>query len=145
MMIDIELSPDGWLDAVPKAQANLILQMLEGGTSEEQIAEMWLSSTGAATTSGFGAGGPIQTFFVNVKAEFIDFVCGDDKYAAERSQAQTVWKEHGKIGLVAMIAAAIAPHVGLAAAAILPVIALLMSLVAKVSLNAFCKTAIKPT
>jgi hypothetical protein len=143
-MLDIELSTDGWLDAVPNTQANLIRQMLESGSSEEQIAESWLSNTGATTTSGFGVGGPIQTFFGNVKAEFVDFVCGGDKYAAERSQAQTIWKEHGKIGLVAMIAAAIAPHVGLAAAAILPVIALLMSLATKVSLNAFCKTATKP-
>lgn len=144
-MLDIDLTDGGWLDAIPEVQGNIVRQMLENGSSEEQIAEIWLSNIGASTTSGFGAGGPIQTFFENVRSEFIDFICGGEKYATERDQAKSVWKEHGKIGLVATVATIIAPHVGLAAAAIIPVVALLMSLAAKVGVNAFCKSCNKLT
>ncbi len=86
----------------------------------------------------------MQSFYANVKAEVIAFVCGDAKYQAERTQAEAIWKTHGKIGLVAAVAAAISPYVGLAAAAIIPVIALLFSLAAKVGLNAFCKSCGMP-
>ena len=97
-----------------------------------------MSRTGSNNTLGFGVGGPIQSFYTNVKNEFVAFVCGDAKYEEERAQAAQIWNSQGKVGLVSMVAAVVASTVGLAVAAIVPVIALLFSLAAKIGLNAFC-------
>lgn len=137
-MLSIDLTTHGWFEGLPKPQADAIRQLISSGKSEEEIGELWLSRTGSNNTVGFGVGGPIQSFYVNVKKEFTAFVCGDEKYAEERAQAAQIWNNQGKVGLVSMVAAVVASTVGLAAAAVVPVIALLFSLVAKIGLNAFC-------
>jgi len=129
---------DGWFAGLPQSQAESILHLVDSGKSEEEVGELWLSRTGSNNTVGFGVGGPIQSFYSNVKKEFAAFVCGDEKYSDERKQASEIWKNQGKVGLVSMVAALVASTVGLAAAAIVPVIALLFSLAAKIGLNAFC-------
>lgn len=137
-MLDIDLTADGWFEGLPKSQAESIGQLVASGKSEEEIGELWLSRTGSNNTVGFGVGGPIQSFYANVKKEFTAFVCGDEKYNDERTQAAQIWNNQGKVGLVSMVAAVVASTVGLAAAAVVPVIALLFSLAAKIGLNAFC-------
>lgn len=137
-MLDINLTTDGWFEGLPKSQAESIEQLVASGKSEEEIGELWLSRTGSNNTVGFGVGGPIQSFYANVKKEFTAFVCGDEKYKDERAQAAQIWNNQGKVGLVSMVAAVVANTVGLAAAAVVPVIALLFSVAAKIGLNAFC-------
>lgn len=138
-MLNLELTPSGWFDGLPNSQSKAILRLIDAGKSEEEVGELWLSQTGSPNTAGFGVGGPIQSFYANVKREFVAFVCGDEKYEKEREQASTIWNNQGKIGLVSMTAAVIASTVGLAAAAVVPVVALLFSLAAKIGLNAFCE------
>ncbi|MGA1807564.1 MULTISPECIES: hypothetical protein [Sphingobium] len=137
-MLAIALTTDGWLDGLPKSQSESIEQLVASGKSEEEVGELWLSRTGSNNTLGFGVGGPIQSFYANVKKEFVAFVCGDEKYNDERAQAVQIWNGQGKVGLVSMVAAVVASTVGLAAAAVVPVIALLFSLASKIGLNAFC-------
>lgn len=138
MMLSLELSQGGWFDGLPASQSAMVQHLLSEGRSEEQVGELWLSRTGSASTVGFGVGGPLQSFYANVKQEFVAFVCGDPKYDEERAQALEIWNSQGKVGLVSMVAAVVANTVGLAAAAVVPVVALLFSLGAKVGLNAFC-------
>ena len=138
MMLAIELTEGGWLNALPASQEQMVQTFLTNGMSEDQIAEKWLSQIGSTSTAGFGSGGAIQSFYANVKQEFVAFVCGDAKYEEERARAAAIWRSQGKVGLVSMVAALVATTVNLAAAAIVPVIALLFSLAAKIGLNAFC-------
>lgn len=137
-MLTIELTEGGWLDALPASQKRTVRALLANGKSEEQIAEQWLSQIGSTSTAGFGGGGAIQSFYANVKREFVAFICGDPKYNEERTQAAAIWNDQGKVGLVSIVTALVATTVNLAAAAVVPVIALLFSLVAKIGLNAFC-------
>lgn len=139
-MLSIELTPGGWLEGLPGSQRLMIQQLLDAEKTEEQIAQAWLSRAGSVSTAGFGAGGPLQSFYDNVKREFVAFVCGDPRYAALRAQALKIWSNQGKLGLVSMVAGVVATTVGLAVVAVVPVIALLFSLLAKVGINAFCKT-----
>lgn len=139
-MLAIEFTRGGWFDGLPIGQSQELKQMLDFGKTEEQVAELFLSSPGADSTSGFGASGPIQNYFLNVKQEFIDFVCGNPKYENERKQVEAIWNKQGKTAVVSMIAAYIAVSVGLTAAAVVPVVALLLSLISKVGVNAFCTT-----
>lgn len=139
-MIRFEITPGGWLGGLPKYQEDMINLMLDSGSSEEQIAELWLGNPGATATAGFGASGSIQSFFSNVKREFVAFICGDQRYESERKKALDIWNNQGKVGLVSSVSAVVASTVGLAYATIVPVIALLFSSVSKLGLNAFCLT-----
>lgn len=139
-MFSVDLTSGGWLEGLPAAQSRVVQELLRAGNSEEEVGELWLSRTGAASTVGFGVGGPIQSFYANVRREFLAFVCGDSKYEEERRQALEIWNTQGKVGLVSMVAAVVAAAVGLAAAAVVPVVALLFSLAAKIGLRAFCET-----
>jgi len=142
-MLSFELTEDGWFDGLPPGQAPVLRTMLESGKTEEQVAEFWLSATGPDTTAGFGATGRIQKFFSNVKQEFNAFVCDDDRYEEERQQAARIWNEQGKVALVSMVAAVVASNIGLAVAAVVPVVALLFSLSAKVGINAYCESCLE--
>jgi len=140
MSLNFELSPEGWIDGLPGPQRTIIEELLHSGQTEEQIAEMWLSQAGAGTTSGFGTNGPLQSFYKNVLREVVAFVCDDTKYAAEREEANNIWTKQGKIGLISFVAVLVGTKVGLASAAIMPVIALIFSALAKMTKNAFCAT-----
>jgi hypothetical protein len=139
-MLSFDLTEDGWFDGLPKGQKQIIQEMLNGGKSEEQVGEFWLSGAGSESTAGFGSGIFLQSFFTNVKQEFINFVCGDPKYEAERKQVNDLWHKHGKVAVVSFVAAEVAKTVGLACAAVIPVVALLFSSTAKIGVNAFCTT-----
>ena len=137
-MLTVPITEGGWLVSMPPVQTRLLQSMLDSGKTEEQVAELWLSGASTNSTVGFGAGGAIQNFYMNVKKEFLAFVCGDVRYEAERDQALQIWNNQGKVGLVSMVSAVVASTVSLAVAAVVPIIAFLFSLVAKVGVNAFC-------
>lgn len=134
------LGTEGWLDAIPIAQRGAIASLIETGKSEEEIAELWLNRIGPESNAGFGAGGSISTYFSNFREEIDAFVCGDARYANERKQAKSIWEKQGRNGLVALVAGCIATNIGLAAVALVPVVALLLSLIGKMGTGAYCKT-----
>jgi hypothetical protein len=72
-----------------------------------------------------------------VKAELAKLVCGDPQYNDVRAQIADLWNNH-KAAVVSAITVAIAGIVGVAAAALMPVIALLLALVSKVGSAAWC-------
>lgn len=141
-MLHFEITEGGWLDGLPLSQRNSINRMLDSGKTEEEVAILWLSKPGPGTNFGFGgsrdSGGNV--LFYNIKIEFIKFVCGSDKYNKEREKSSQIWNKAGKPGVVTFIAATISPHTGYAVVAIVPIVALLFSITAKVSVGAFCTT-----
>lgn len=140
MMINIDISDVDWIEAIGKNQRRTIKGLIDSGNNEEEVAEIWLTTIGPLSTSGFGTVNSAQVFYENVKKELIAFICGHEKYKAEREQAEKIWNEQGKVGFVSMVAAIVAATLGLAVAAIVPVIALLLSVVSKAGVGAFCAT-----
>jgi hypothetical protein len=88
-MLEIELTPEGWFDGLSAIQSETLQTLISGGKSEDEVGELWLSKTGSQNTAGFGTGGPIESFYANVKREFVAFICGDAKYEKEREQARS--------------------------------------------------------
>ena len=138
MNLAIDLPNDGWLETLSPAAKLSIEDMLSGGQNEEQVAEVWLSCAGPQTNVGFGATGAVQAYFANVRSEFAAFVCGDARYEKQRADAVLLWERGGQPSLVTAAAGWIATTAGLATAAIVPVIALLFSILAKIGVAAFC-------
>ena len=139
-MLDIDISGVDWIEEISGSQKATIRRLIGFGNTEEEVAEIWLTSIGSSSTAGFGAISSAQVFYENVKKEFVYFICGHEKYNEERERAAKIWKEQGKVGLVSMIAALVASTLGLAVAAIVPVVALLLSVASKVGVGAFCAT-----
>lgn len=142
VMIDLELTEGGWFEGLPLSQKTLIEGILAESSGEEEVAEIWLARPGSSMNAAFG-GDPAShgsSFFANVKAEFVAFMCGAPRYSDERNQAINILNKAGKTGLVSYVAITIAPHVGYAVVIITPIAALLLSLTSKVTLSAFCMT-----
>lgn len=129
---------DEWLSTIPAYQRDSFEQLMGGGMSEEETIAFWLSRNGPDQTVGFGAGSNAGNYLSSVKTEFRKLMCGDEAYEPTRKEATKVW-EGGRLSVVSVIASAIAIHVGIAVAVLVPVIALLLSAVGKVGLEAWCK------
>lgn len=139
-----------WYD-LPVYQRVSIKNLLDSGLSEEDAAAMWLSRTGPDNNFAFGAGSPGANFLSSVQTEFRKFLCGDSAYDDLRRDAKSAWNGT-KLPVVAAIAAGIGATIGVAAAVIMPVVALLLSAAARIGLQAWCNmpappplTAIPPT
>ena len=73
-----------------------------------------------------------------MKAEVYDFICSDDAYADTKKKLT----EQGTLThaiIVSSISSAIGAKIGMAAALIVPAIALMFFLIGQMSINAYCK------
>jgi len=129
--------PQDWLNDLPTFQRSAIETFLKGGLTEEEVAELWLSRIGSDQNIGFGAGTVASNYLASVKSEFRKFVCGDADYESLRLEAEKVWVGT-KYPIVVLIAGVIGAKLGLAAAVISPVVALLLAAVCKIGKNAWC-------
>lgn len=128
---------EGWLDAL-KPYQRISLQQLISASDEEEAAKIWLTSNGAAATKQFGGiGGGDGEFWDRFKAEFKAFVCGDERYVTERTQLSTQAPIANAM-FVGVISGAIGSTLGFAASLLAPAVAIMLYLVGKVGLNAYC-------
>jgi hypothetical protein len=133
------ISPEQWLDGIHPAYRDAINAMVAQGSPYETIATVWLSKAGPENTFSFGAGGAAGNFFEQVKAEFNKLVCGDAEYEDLRKRAAEQWQKGGSYVSVA-VAAFIGAKLGIAAAVLIPVIALLFAAASRIGLKAWCET-----
>lgn len=136
----INLDAEGWLEVIPPYERATISDLLKAGKTEEEIAELWLSRAGPEANSGFGGVGNLQTYFSNFQNEIDAFICGDSRYKSDRTKATKILKDQGKEGFTIFISGLIATKIGLAAVAIVPVVALVFSITTKIGAEAYCKT-----
>jgi hypothetical protein len=125
------------LESLKPYQREAIAPLLEQH-SEEEVAQIWLSSNGPSGNAKFG-GVPTdaQPFWDRVKEEFRMLICGDEKYAALRAAIN----DKGKPSAQAIIGVAslhIAAQLGVATALIAPAISLLLYLAVSLGINAWC-------
>lgn len=129
--------PNDWIEALSGSQRDTIKSLL-GSMSEHEAAILWLSLPGASDTAGFGGQGGLQRYFESVETQLRLLLCGADEYESVRAQAVSVWAS-GKTVVISTISSAIAIKVGIAAAVLVPVVALILAAVGKVGLNAWCE------
>lgn len=130
-------SPNDWIAALAPFQARTILQMQAAGTGLEEIAKNWLSKVGADNTFLFGGEKHSEGLFNRVMDEMRKLICGDDSYSQLRNKIKSKMKEHKTI-VIGTIAAAIGHLIGLSAVVLVPVVALIMSIVSEIGLNVWC-------
>lgn len=142
MSLQITFTEGEWFGVLPDGTAARIASLLDAGESEESVASAWVATIGAPRTATYGSERKNSPdIYDNLKKEFLQFICGsDDKYDDDRKGVEKIWRDQGKPGLVLALAAILASTVHIAAAAIVPVIALLCSVVGKIGKGAFCST-----
>lgn len=137
-----EGDPEMWLGEVPGYQRESIDFLLKGGKSLDEVAQTVLTAS-AANTFTFGSAtsaGDKAAFLTKLKCEVRAFLCGDKKYSKERAKLFGD-KAPTRSLLVSTLAAAMAPHLGMAASILATIIALILASLGKISLNAWCATA----
>ena len=131
--------PAQWVTQLPGYQCESIAELLNAGKTYEDIALLWLTAT-AQNTFGFSASQPDgsrSTFLASVKSEVKALLCGDARYKKERDG---LFGEKGPTHsyVVSSMAVFIAPHIGMAAPVLAPIIALVLASIGKIAINAWC-------
>jgi hypothetical protein len=109
---------------------------------EEESAKRWISSSGPDGLDKFGGSmGSRKPFWDNLVLEFRMFVCGHEKYEADRLKLKALADQHLKT-VVLSISGAIALAIGVATALVVPAVSLLCYLAAKMGVNAWCETGL---
>jgi len=132
--------PAKWVSELPEFQRKAIQELVKAGRSYDEIAGLWLTAT-AENTFRFGASTPLgskTSFLDSVKKELRAFLCGDRRYKKERDG---LFGGNGvtRTTVVSALSVAIAPHVGMAAPVLVPIITLVIASMGKVAINAWCK------
>jgi hypothetical protein len=129
---------DDWLEALPPYQRQSFELLLESGKHPDEVARIWLTTTGPSNTFPYGGERFASVFYDKLLEEIEKFICDDARYAADRRQLlQNLGA--GKAFLVGAMAAAMAPHLGAAAALLAPAIALILQTVSRMGTRAWCK------
>lgn len=131
---------EAWLSTLKKYQSSSVRRFLDIG-SEEKALELWLTASGPSSVSQFGGDNskvPGRKAFVEqFKIEFKAFLCGSDKYAAEREELGALTGDV-KTYLVGVISSAIAVSLGSTSAFIAPAVVIMLIAVSKMGVNAWC-------
>jgi hypothetical protein len=135
--IDLDGKREDWIGALTAHEADTIRQMEASGASLESIAVNWLTKAGPENTFPFGGEGVPQGLYKRIRDELHKLICGDPSYEALRKQIASQMKQHrGKA--IGMIAAALGATVGLSAVALVPVIAIILSIASEIGVRAWC-------
>ena len=132
-----EGDPDGWLDALKPHQTAATRHLLKEHADEESAAAAWLSATGAAENAPFGVLGLNRVFVDKLKGELFELLCGSERYNKEREELVKTG-EMARLYVVGVLSAAIAPTLGSSAVFIAPAVALMLVLITKMTLRAWC-------
>jgi len=109
----------GWLEALPKYQQESFAALLSKGKSPEQVAQIWLTTTGPSNNFPFGGERFALVFYEKLVDELEKLICGDEKYARQRREILNGFGK-GKTYVVVAIAVSIAEHLGAAQALLAP-------------------------
>lgn len=132
-------APGEWIDALPKYQRDHISRLL-ATNSPPEVARLWLSNSGPSDTAPFGGVKvAANRFYENFLSELQQLLCGTEKYKAERQQLQHAVGA-GKLSIMGVVSAAIAPQIGVAAVVAIPVIAVTLSMLGNAGQKTLCQS-----
>jgi len=136
---DFDLSSEqDWVKFLPSFQVSAINGLLEEGLSEDEVIDLWLGKPVVKNNAPFGATEFSRDFSEKFRVEFRKFICGGEEYDDLREEVSKLW-EKNKLVVVSTIAAAIGAVLGLAVGVLTPVVAVAISIVAKLGKNAWCE------
>lgn len=137
-MKEIEnIKSEEWLNELKPYQKNSI-SILINLYGQEKAAEIWITSNGPSNNVPFGGESQnTQPFFDRFKIEFQKFICGHSDYDSYRKKlgAETPIV---KTLYISMISSAIGATIGFSATLLAPAVAILLSTVGQMGLNAYC-------
>lgn len=144
-MINMNLTgEENWIDALKPYQRRPIEQFIKE-VGEEEAIDKWLTSSGSLQTSPFGGmplgGNGNSAFTLQFKKEFKSFICGDEKYQKERGEVEKLiagHKDHLVTVVTSIISASLAAFLGASAALIAPAVVLMLRIVTKFGVGAWC-------
>jgi hypothetical protein len=126
-----------WLNELKPYQKNSINILIQQ-CGQEKAAEIWITSNGPLNNVPFGGVSQnTQPFFDRFKHEFQKFICGHPDYDSYRKKlgAETPVV---KTLYISMISSAIGATIGFSATLLAPAVAILLSTVGQMGLNAYC-------
>jgi hypothetical protein len=140
--VDFSGSVNDWLAALPSYQKETMSGLLQG-SSELEAAVQWLESAGPDQTAPLGAMRVGASLFLDkILSEMHALLCTSNQtYATERSQLLQR-AQAGKASLIALMTAALAPHVGAAAVLLAPPVAIALAVVGRASRAATCEAIV---
>lgn len=146
MSSDVFSFGDDELLGTLKSYQRTIVSELLAKHDEEEVAKIWLSSTGPLDLRKFGGSSDSDgsAFYKRFRAEFHAFVCGAERYDEERKELSKI-VDPAATYVVASISAAVAATLGITVGLIVPAVALLLRLVGKLGLNAWCESPCSKT
>jgi len=137
MAIEIpQATEDEWLALLKPYQRSTLETFLQHETLEG-AAETWLSTTGSPNIVAFGGAQDTKPFWERFLAEFNRFVCDEESYTDEK-EALRLESPVNKALLVSTVSAAIGATIGFAATLLAPAVTLLLCLVGKMGIHAYC-------
>ncbi len=125
-----------WLAPLKQYQRSSLSTLIEKH-GEEEAAKLWLGANGPKDTQKFGGQGDIKPFWDRFMAELRLFICGDKRYSKERKELLQQAKGATAL-LVSVISGAIGASLGFSASLLAPAVALMLHVVGKVGINAWC-------
>jgi len=138
-----DIDPEEWVNVLPEYQKNIITELLNMHDPEE-AASSWLEAT-IDNNSPFG-GEKIQNerkFFDIVKKEIQKLLCGSPEYKTERKELESLIKGENKSAIISVLSAAIGVKIGLAAVFLAPAIVVVLMIISKITLKAWCEIRIQ--
>lgn len=120
---------------------NTIKALLDkNDNDEDKVAQIWLSSGGLINTATFGglpSSASNKNYYQCLKDELNKLICGDDTYVEEKKQIR---RKGNLINVYAasQIAIFLSPVIGVSVPILTPAIVLMLHVISKVSVNAYC-------
>lgn len=129
---------DSWLSELKPYQQKTLRQFLLSKTPEA-AAEEWLTTLGLSNISSFGGQAfDSKPFWEKFKSECRNFLCDENAYIEEKKGLN----QEGvilKTALISAMSSALGATLGTTAILLAPAVTLILVVVGKVSVNAYCK------
>lgn len=138
--IHLEGDLSEWTAGLPVYQRELLDELISVDPGLDGVAATWLSGgAGSADLAPFGVAEGRSLYFEKFLDELHDLLCVADKYQEERSELKRQ-AGSGQAAIVASLTAVIVPVLGAAAPVVAPAIAVVMVLITRMGLSAWCET-----
>nr|WP_278377045.1 hypothetical protein [Brucella anthropi] len=129
--------PGDWIATLPTYQQTRIREQTGAGLTEDDIAEYWGSGASNSNIAPFGGNGS-NNYYKALLREFRSLICGDARYKDTREKITNTF-DQGRLVIISIIAGAIATALNVAVIYVMPVVALLLEVVCKTGINAWCQ------
>jgi hypothetical protein len=127
---------EDWLNELKLYQRNTLKGILLSN-EPEKAAEIWITSQGSDIIIHFGGTRDTKPFWDRFRQEFRNFICDDNAYKEEK-KALNAEGSITKTLLISVVSSAIGATIGYSATLLAPAVAILLCVVGKMTVNAYC-------